>query len=306
MQSLRFDDGSPVRAASGVARFGEGFLIAQDDATHAAWWHQTSPAQRLRLLPPVEIPTGELLDAFSEADGTKKWKPDLEGACSIEVAGRPAVLFLGSGSSENRTRGVLVSGPTLEPSIRVLDLSELYTAVADALGLGPALGSTLLNIEGLCCRGDQLRLFNRGNSAAGLDSASVDVSLAAFLSMMDGTGPTPAITQPLTYDLGTIGGIGLAITDALALPDGRIVLSVAAEDTPNAIDDGPVVGAALALVVDDVVHAVTPLTVDGEPQKVEGLALRSFAADAVELLAVVDSDDHTTPSLALSITLALP
>ena len=110
VHSLRFDDGSPVRAASGVARFGDGFLIAQDDATHAAWWHPTSPVQRLRLLPPVERSTGELLDAFSEADGTKKWKPDLEGACSIELAGRPAVLFLGSGSSETRTRGVLVLG----------------------------------------------------------------------------------------------------------------------------------------------------------------------------------------------------
>ncbi len=302
---LRFNDGSPVRAASGVAPFGGGFLIAQDDATHAAWWRPPSRAQRLRLLPPVRSPAGPL-DVFSEAEGTKKWKPDLEGACPIEVDGRSAVLFLGSGSSEARTRGVLVSGSTSDPSTHIADLSELYAAVARALDLRSADGSVLLNIEGACCSGDQLRLFNRGNHGAGLANASVDVSIIAMLSMIEGTGPLPAITNQRTYDLGTIDGVGLAITDALSLPDGRIVLSAAAEDTPNAIDDGPVVGAALALVVDDVVHAVTPLMVDGEPQKVEGLALRSFGPHTVELLAVVDSDDHTTASLALSVTITLP
>ena len=35
---LRFDDGSPVRSASAIAPFGDGWLVAQDDATHAAWW----------------------------------------------------------------------------------------------------------------------------------------------------------------------------------------------------------------------------------------------------------------------------
>ncbi len=310
VHQLRFDDGSPVRAASGVAPFGDGFLIAQDDATHAAWWLPPGPAKRLRLLPPVMGPEGELLDVFSEADGTKKWKPDFEGACPIEVGGHAAVLFLGSGSSIARNRAALVAGVTerspSEATVSVADLTDFYAAVTDELGLTSADGSTLLNLEGICCRGDQLRLFNRGNHGAGLANASVDVSLAAFLSMIEGTGPISALTNQRTYDLGTLGGVGLAITDALSLPDGRIILSAAAEDTPNAIDDGPVVGAALAIVVDDVVQSVTPLTVDGEPQKVEGLALRSFTADAVELLAVVDSDDHTTPSLALSITLTLP
>ena len=51
VRELRFTDGAPVRAASGVARFGDGFLVAQDDATQAAWFRD-GPATRVRLLPP--------------------------------------------------------------------------------------------------------------------------------------------------------------------------------------------------------------------------------------------------------------
>ncbi|WP_448638191.1 hypothetical protein [Geodermatophilus sp. URMC 63] len=36
VRALRFDDGTPVRAASGIAPFGDGWLMAQDDATSAA------------------------------------------------------------------------------------------------------------------------------------------------------------------------------------------------------------------------------------------------------------------------------
>ncbi|MDA3040190.1 MAG: hypothetical protein O3C27_11830, partial [Actinomycetota bacterium] len=179
---LHFDDGSPARAASGIVALGQGFLIAQDDATHAASWQPPFPAEGLRLLPPVTSQAGELLDVFSEPAGTKKLKPDLESACPIEVDGQAAVLFLGSGSSAARNRGVLVADSTADPSVSVADLSEFFAAVNDALGLASGDDSTLLNLEGVCCQGDRLRLFNRGNHGAGLANASVDVSLAGFLS----------------------------------------------------------------------------------------------------------------------------
>ena len=43
---LRFHDGSPVRSASAIARFGAGWLIAQDDATAAALVGATDPSDR--------------------------------------------------------------------------------------------------------------------------------------------------------------------------------------------------------------------------------------------------------------------
>ena len=288
VRALRFDDGSPVRAASGVAPLGDGWLVAQDDAAHAAWLRDAS-VERVRVVPSVE---GH--DVFSSAAGTKHLKPDLEAACPVELDGDPGVLLLGSGSTPARMRAALV---TLDdgPQVRLADLSVLYARVADVLGLDPVD----LNLEGACRSGDVLRWFARGNLAAGVPSASVDVDLGPLMDAVVGRAD-PAQVQvrtPLTYDLGEVEGVGLAVTDAVALPDGRILLSTAAEDTPNAVDDGPVVATALALVDDTAVLAIAPLPeVDGEPHKVEGLVVLETLPDGVRLLAVVDGDDPDAPS----------
>ena len=103
-----------------------------------------------------------------------------------------------------------------------------------------------------------------------------------------------------TYDLGTVDGVPLAVTDALALPDGTVLVSAAAEDTPDPYEDGPVVGAALAVLEDDRVRAQVRLPdLRGQVQKVEGLAPRQHRADGLEVLAVVDADDPEQPSTAL-------
>ena len=288
VRTLRFDDGGPVRAASAIAPFGDGWLIAQDDSTFGAWSRQGS-ITAVRLLPPVEG-----LDVFSERDGTKRLKPDLEAACEVRVDGAPAVLLLGSGSSPARMRAVLVRRDD-PPTVVAADLSPLYALVADALGIDVRL----LNFEGACRVGEALRWFNRGNLSAGLSSASVDLDLATLTAAVLGHGDAGAVRvgRVQEYELGEVEGVGLAVTDAVALPDGRILLSTAAEDTPNAVDDGPVVATALALVDDTAVLAVAALPeVDGEPHKVEGLVVLETLPDGVRLLAVVDGDDPDAPS----------
>ena len=128
-----------------------------------------------------------------------------------------------------------------------------------------------------------MRWFNRGNLAAGVRSGSVDVPLGALVDAVLGRAGAGSVTveQPRSYDLGEVEGVGLAVTDAIALPDGRVLLSAAAEDTPNAVDDGPVVATALALVDGEEVLAVAPIPeVRGRVHKIEGLALRAFRGTA--------------------------
>ncbi len=97
-------------------------------------------------------------------------------------------------------------------------------------------------------------------------------------------------------------GLDLRDPKLCALPDGRLLLSAAAEDTPNAVDDGPVVAAALVLVDgEDVLDVAAVPEVDGRVPKVEGLAVRSVRDGAAHLLAVVDDDDPTRPSTALEL-----
>jgi len=237
----------------------------------------------------------EGLEVFSSVAGTKHLKPDFEAALPVPSSG--GVLLLGSGSTAARTRVALV---TPDEAV-VVDLPALYAAVAARLEL-PA---DRLNLEGACLAGDRMRWFQRGNLTAGIPSASVDVDLAALLRAI-GAGPSGPIelSRVRRYELGLVRGVALAITDAVSLPDGRVLVSAAAEDTPNAVDDGPVVGAALALLDDDTVVAVAALpAVDGVVPKVEGLAVRGTTPDGVRLLAVVDVDDPLVASQAFEITL---
>ncbi len=298
IRRLHFDDGEPVTAASGIAPLGDGWLIAQDDATIAAW-RRPRGVSAVRVLPPVE---GH--DSFSADRGTKLLKPDLEVACPAEVDGEPAVLLLGSGSSDRRMRGVVVRLVGEEPVATAMELGPLYARVGERLGVA----ADQLNLEGASRHGDVVRWFQRGNLAAGVPSCSVDVPLEGLVAAVLGRAPADAvpIESPYVYELGEVEGVRLAVTDAVALPDGRELLSAAAEDSPNAIDDGPVVATAIVLVGGGTVLDLAPIPeVGGHVHKVEGLAVRGTDGSSVDLLAVVDDDDPSTASAELDLRVEL-
>jgi hypothetical protein len=283
---LRFADGTPVRAASGVAAYDGGWLVVQDDATHGCVW-ATGTGRALRLVPPVD---GH--ETFEEAAGTKALKPDLEAVVGL-ASGQ--ALALGSGSTDARMRSVLVT-PGGETS--VVSLAPLYAVVASALGVR----ADQLNLEGACVVDDVLRWFQRGLPSAGAPTASVDLPLEALLNAAAGGPLDVPVLAAHTYDLGAVAGVALAVTDAVALADGRVLVAAAAEDAPSTYDDGPVVGSALALLDGDrLVEVVELPRLDGQVAKVEGLALAGQSDDRINLVAVVDADDPAVPSLLLEL-----
>jgi hypothetical protein len=298
VERLRFDHGGPVRAASAVSRFGDGFLVVQDDATHAAWFVD-GRATAVRLLPPVEG-----LEAFDEPSATKHLKPDLEAACAIFDGADPAVLVMGSGSSSARMRWVLLTLDRGRPHTRVVDMTELYRVVAEAL----EVPLDALNLEGACVLGRTLRWFHRGLPSAGQPSASVDLDLGDVLDAAHGRVRAGAVTVAASrrYNLGSVASVGLAITDAVALPGHGVLCAAAAEDSPNTTDDGPVVASALVHLRDDGGAAVVLLPlIDGVVAKVEGLMLIESSGGWARLLAVVDGDDPMAASLAVTVRVRL-
>jgi hypothetical protein len=314
--ALTFDDGSPVRSASAIAPFGDGWLVAQDDAIHAAWV-RPGTITPIQVIDPVDG-----VETFSAAAGTKHLKPDFEAACAVPGG---EVLLLGSGPSPARMRASLV-GPG---GFVVADLRPLYLTVAAAFGLR----EEQLNLEGACLVGGRLRWFQRANLAAGAATASADVEVSALLAAVRGEADPKTMTLHgvRRHDLGVAHGVALAVTDAVTLADGRILVSAAAEDTPNAVDDGPVVASGLALLSQNGEHpdnkspggndrggndrggkGTDDEGTDGAmpvfaeipgAEKVEGLAVQETTADGVRLLAVVDADDYDSPSRRLAIRL---
>lgn len=290
-ERLRFRDGAPVRAASAVVPFGDGHLVVSDDATHAAWFRDGT-STRVRLLPPVN---GH--EVFDEASGTKHLKPDLETACLVEVDGAPAALVMGSGSSPARMQWCLLRLEDGRPRAVVADMAPVYAAAAAAL----AVDLELLNLEGACIVGNTMQWFHRGLPSAGLPSGSVhiDVSAAVAATLGDLDAAEVTATRPVHYDLGAVGGIGLAITDIVALPGGDLIASAAAEDSPDPRDDGPVVASALARIRRDHVQEVVPLPrLDGNVIKVEGLMVLDADESQTTLFAVTDVDDPDAASWA--------
>jgi hypothetical protein len=293
-ERLRLADGSPVRAASAVAAWGGGHLVVSDDATHASWFRGGSVAP-VRLLPPVE---GN--EVFDEQSGTKHLKPDLVAACHVEVGGAPALLMMGSGSSPARMRWCLLRHGADGPSVTVAEMAPVYAVVAARLDVDP----DVLNMEGACVVDGVLRWFHRGLPSAGLPSGSVDLDASAAVAAALGLAAPADVgaSRPTHYDVGEVHGVRLAVTDAVVLPGGDLLVSAAAEDSPNPRDDGPVVASALARVRDDrVVEVVALPRLEGSVIKVEGLMVLGGGDDRTTLLAVTDVDDPDAASWAITL-----
>jgi len=97
----------------------------------------------------------------------------------------------------------------------------VYSAVAAAM----SVDAEVLNMEGACTVDGALRWFHRGLPTAGLHSGGVDIdlttALAAALGQIDPSAV--AVTDARQYDLGAVDGVGLAVTDVVALPGGTFL-----------------------------------------------------------------------------------
>lgn len=267
-----------VAAASGLIRAGDRLHVIADDENHLGIFPVagSGPGRLIRLL------DGKLP---AEPAARKARKPDFEALAYVPPSSavpHGALLALGSGSTAQRRRGVMLalnaSGEIAgEPSI--IDMEPLFTAL-DAVFPEP-------NIEGAVIRGDEMMLFQRGN-VGNPENAVIRTNLAAVLASRP---PAPLAVEHIR--LGDIDGVPLCFTDAAALPSGDIVFSAIAEDTVDSYRDGALVGAAVGVLNANLqlmhIETIKPLV------KVEGVDARPVGRE-IELLLVTDADDATKPA----------
>ncbi len=101
-------------------------------------------------------------------------------------------------------------------------------------------------------------------------------------------------------DLGQIDGIPFCFTDAAALPDGAMVFTAIAEDTDDAYNDGPCVGAAIG-IAERGGHLRCLHRLD-RPCKIEGVDAQ-VDGGVINLLLVTDADDANIPADLFSATI---
>lgn len=272
-----------VSAASGLVRVGSQLYVIADDALEIAAFDidGDAPGRRIPLF------SGALP---KDKTGRKRKKPDIEALVWLERDTRfpnGALLALGSGSTALRRRGAIVEmdrAGTAAGSAHPIDLSPLY---AHLERLVPEL-----NIEGAVATGGDLLLFNRGNRSHP-ENAVIRVSLRdALASCIDG-GPFNASVRTCPLPLGETQGVPFTVTDAAALPDGRLVVTAVAENTADAYNDGVCIGSAVALLTAD--GGLLAMHEFATPLKVEGVAA-TLEADRIDLLLVTDADDPSVPA----------
>jgi hypothetical protein len=254
----------------------DGRLLAiHDDAFRVSWIDRATFA----VTPLLLLGDGA---ALAKAD-----KPDFESAVRMSDG---AVYVLGSGSTEKRC---IVARIDAANRVTLRQRATLYDCVRSALASGERP-----NIEGAIVAGERLRLFNR--AAGRTPNASVDVPLAALHG-----GDSHVLALQL-FELGTLEGVRLGFTDVAALPDGRSVFLAAAEDAPDAIADGPVLGSAVGLLEPRAsgvgARWTRLLGSDGRPSpyKVEGVVVNRDVRGGWLL---TDSDDARVPAMLLRVEL---
>ncbi|GAB4197848.1 MAG: hypothetical protein OHK0013_06390 [Sandaracinaceae bacterium] len=287
----RLDRTPHVRAASGVAwaRFdgGDRLVVAQDDTSFLALVDPFADPAHVEALALDHVVAGRRV--FESRLGNKRDKLDLEACVAIAVDGVEHVLVVGSGSLPVRERMVLV-GPG--GHAEVVQASALYAALRSE----PAFSGSELNVEGAARLGETLLFVQRGNGAPLGGTEPVDaigaMSLAAVIDHLRG-GPAPRLEEVTAYDLGTVRGVRLTFTDASPAGD-HLVFLACAEASPDAIEDGEVVGVAIGRVVPGEDARWTLVReADGTPYlgKAEGVAPYRPGSDDGRFWAVVDRDD---------------
>jgi len=281
-----------VRAASGLARINGQIALIQDDASFIALIDVETG--RARALP---LPADDGVRQFHDTRGNKHDKLDLEACVVVD----DTLLAFGSGSLPKRE---VVVGLRLDegPDVRVVQASALY----GALRAETRFAGSQMNIEAAVVIGDQLRLFSRGNGRASETqravNASCDVELRQLLAHLEAPDhlPAPTPTNVIVYELGTLEGVPLGITDATTLQT-TVIYAAAAESSPNAIDDGAAVGSAIGVLDGSNEPRWAPVTLPSGALfagKVEGILM---AGD--RLIAVIDMDDPEMPSELCTIEL---
>lgn len=277
------------------------FFVVADDELHLGIFPNdpTLPGSARRLLD-GELPV--------HPKPRKKQKPDFEVLTYLPataITQTPMLMVCGSGSRANRSIGLLLplnrSDELKKHAAPIpFDLSALYRELEREFDI--------VNIEGAAVRGDQLLLLQRGNKKAGVNAIiSLDL-FGSMNSMLNGTIDASIVHEIHTIELGSHAGVALGFTDAMTLPDGRLLALAVAEDTDDPYTDGA--ASASYVCGFDAHNQMQAMTALIAPAKTEGIALwrhapSGAASHGIDTLAfVTDADDANIPAALLTAPLS--
>jgi len=302
---LALDRPGHVRAASDLAWVEQRLVVLQDDTNFLALVDRATGR-----VDAVTLPAG--VDGRRQYDslrGTKEHKLDLEAGTVVPTPTGPLLLAFGSGSGSSvlREQVVMVDGWPDKLRVRVRHADRLYALLRERVDFS---GSEL-NVEGAVFDRGVVRFLQRGNGAPRESLLPVDATCELAWETLEPylreqTDAPPTLQNVVQYQLGALEGCRLTFTSGAVTPRG-FFYAATAEDSPDAVQDGPVTGSALGVFSEDGVvrwAAVTDSHGDLARVKIEGLALDTSTGERAYLVA--DPDDPTLPATLFEVALSGP
>lgn len=227
-------------------------------------------------------------DEFRDGEIIKSLKPDFEAMELKSGKEHDEVIIFGSGSkSPNRDIFVQVT-LSEEPIVKSFSLISFYNQIRSM----DIMRGHELNIEAVALFENKLFLFNRSNNLI------FEFPYDAFLNYMNRESkfPIPVVSK---LKLPSIGNIEAGFSGASIIPGtNTIIFTASVEDTPNAYDDGDVLGSFICTIDLDQLNdpeKLNSILIEKikEPWqiKVESVSILNKISDReLEIVMVTDSD----------------
>ncbi|WP_439880340.1 DUF6929 family protein [Pontibacter sp. MBLB2868] len=240
-----------------------------------------------------------LFDTSSFVNGRipKATKPDLESMTYFKYGRDEMLLLMGSGASKARNKGYLVN-LSENVAVKELDLTRFYTFLKQVLKIET---EGVLNLEGLAMDNVYTYLMQRPLATGVNVLFRFDTN--AFKDFILTGKDIPAVAV-YHFNFPGLGNRIAGFSGAYAL-DGKLFFTASVEDTPNALDDGEVLGSFIGVIdLRSLPYATDPANplqvpvvqlknVDGSfyTGKAESLVVKKMDADGKYSVIVVSDDD---------------
>ncbi|KEO74919.1 hypothetical protein EL17_04380 [Anditalea andensis] len=267
-----------IPAASGIGIHEKHMLIIGDNSPYLYLLdHTAKPLSKIPIYP---------LDNYKDGEIAKSIKPDFEALELVKGKVDDEVLIFGSGSKSPQ-RDIFIHVTLAEqPVIKTYNLVSFYNQLRD----NKILRGYELNIEAVALYENKLMLFNRGKNLIFI------YDYEEFLRFLNSKAPYPPPSVK-ELELPKINGFVSGFSGATVIPEtSTLIFTTSVEDTPNAYDDGEVLGSFICMIdLDRLDEGVKHFLIEDRNQpmkiKVESVTvLNKISESKIEILLVTDSD----------------
>jgi len=276
-----------IPSASGIVKYNNSLLVVGDNSPYLYCLDLNGNFISKHLIFEIATNKNDIIE--------KKHKPDFE---SMELVNEHELYIFGSGSKSPERDVLLIVYLKENYRTERVDLTSFYAEIRNL----KEFKGVELNIEACSVYKECMIFFNRSNNLV------LIFKLDDFKAMVFQNEPfmAPKIIQ---LKLPSVHGIEAGFSGATSiLSNNQIVFTASVENTPNAYDDGEILGSFVGVIClnDELeVHSysVEPITVHSEilKIKVESVCVHAIYNTTTELLLVTDSDGGKSELLTLSV-----